>query len=275
MPPNTKPISRVVEECAAEIAKATVPFYTVLGGNVCQERSGVLFRVGERHFIVTCAHKMRERYKKDKLPAYLGRMTDQISRPIPLKNCMTVRIEGNCVDLAVIELTKDVVEQLLPTNRFIGITEMDLQTIARPAFYLVWGFPSEDTTIDDTGRGVKTMGLWYVTVLHRGERNPNTEYDPSIHVVLNYGKEAVGQDGKPSSVPYPGGLSGCGIWRLTNDENWENWKPEDVKLAAIQHRYDERRDYVMGSWVRFAMREVWHRYEDLRPAMEIVVPDQR
>jgi hypothetical protein len=108
-------------------------------------------------------------------------------------------------------------------------------------------------------------------VLHRGELHPKTEYDPSIHVVLNYGKEAIGQNDELSGVPHPGGLSGCGIWRLSNDANWENWKPEDVRLVAIQHRYDKDRDYVMGSWVRLAMQMVWDRYEELRPAMQLAV----
>ena len=239
-------------------------------GKFLQERSGVLFRLGERHFVLTCA-QMRERYTKHKLPAYLGRMTEEPSGTIRLKNCKAIRVENNGVDLAVIELTEDVVEQLLPTNRFIGIAEMDVQALARPAFYLVNGFPSEDTTMDETGRGIKTMGLWYVTVSHRGE-HPNTKYDPRIHLVLNFGREAIGQDGKCSVVPYPGGLSGCGIWRLTNAENWENFSPQDVKLVAIQHSYDPERHYVMGSWVQFAMQIVWHRCADLRPAMQIVVP---
>jgi hypothetical protein len=199
-------------------------------------------------------------------------MTEDASRAIRLRNCKAIRVEKNGVDLAVIELERDVVEKLLPTNRFISIAEMDVQTLVRPAFYLLDGFPSEDTTMDEERHGVKTMGLWYVTVLHRGELHPNTKYDPRIHLVLNFGKEAVGQDGERSAVPHPSGMSGCGIWRLTNAENWENWTPEDVKLVAIQHSYDPERDYVMGSWVQLAIQILWHCCEDLRPAMQIEVP---
>lgn len=271
----TTPIPKErLDECAAEIAKATVPLYALSQGKLSLERSGVLFRVAERHFMLTCAHDIRKHFIKHKLPAYIGRLTEGASPLIHLANCPMVRVEKNCVDLAVIELANDVVEQLRLTNRFISIVEMDLRAVACPACYLVLGFPSVDTTMDKAGRGVKTLGLWYLTVLHRGELNPFSEYNPDIHLVLNYGREALGQDGNPSSVPHPGGLSGCGIWRVSNDENWENWKPEDVKLVAIQHRYDGQRDYIMGSWVRLAMQMVWHRCAELRPAMQIVIPGQ-
>jgi hypothetical protein len=269
----TTPIPKErLNECAAEIAKATMPLYALSDGKLSLERSGVLLRVAERHFMLTCAHDIRDRFIKHKLPAYLGRMTEETSHLIRLTNCPMVRVETDCVDLAVIELAKDVVEQLLPTNRFISISEMDLRPVPLPGCYLVLGFPTVDTTMDEAGRGVKTLGLWYVTVLHRGELHPNTKYDSRIHIVLNYGKEAIGENEEPSVVPHPGGLSGCGIWRLTNDENWDNWKPEDVKLVAIQHRYDKDRDYVMGSWVHLAIQMIWHRCEDLRPAMQIVLP---
>ncbi len=260
-----------LDECAAEIAKAPVPFYAVSDGKICQERSGVLFRLGERHFVLTCAHEIKD-YDKHNLPAFLGPLATDSARPIRLKNCAMVRVEENGVDLAIIELENDVVEQLLPTNRFISIAEMDVQAAACPAYYLISGYPRTQTTMDDTGHGVKTVGLWYVTVLHNGELNPTTTFDPHIHILLSFGKEALGENGERSLVPHPIGMSGCGIWRLTKDEDRGTWTPEDVRLVAIQHRYDARRDYVMGSWIRFALQMLWCRCEDLRPAMQIVVP---
>jgi hypothetical protein len=261
-----------LEQCAAEIAKATVPLYTVSEGKPVLERSGVLFRVADWHFILTCAHYIRDRYIEEKLPAYVGRLTEGRSSLIPLHNCPMGRVEKDCVDLAVVELANDVVEELLPTNRFISIAEMDLRPVAVPALYLINGFPSADTTWKEAERGVKTLGLWYVTVLHHGELNPTTEYDARIHVVLHYGREAIGQDGQVGCVPPPFGLSGCGIWRVSNDETCESWRPEHVKLVAIQHRYDKDRDYVMGSWVHIAMQMVFHNYEELRPAMQLSLP---
>jgi hypothetical protein len=271
----TTPIpKKQLDECAAEIAKSSVPFYTISQGKGCQERSGVLFRIAERHFILTCAHGIKNIYKKHGFPAYIGPLVEESGHPIRLVDCPIILAKKSNLDLAVIELTNDVVERLLPTNRFISVAEMDMQAIARPACYLISGFPSEGTTQDDTGHGVKTLGMWYVTLLHRGELNPDSEYDQNIHLILHFGRQAIGQDGTPSDVPQPHGLSGCGIWRLTNEETWENWKPEDAKLVAIQHRWGGRHDYVIGSWVRLAIQMVWHRYEELRPALQIVIPAQ-
>src|ERR1700722_18299850 len=113
----TTPIPRErLEECAAEIAKATVPLYALSQGKLSLERSGVLFRVAERHFMLTCAHDIRKHFIKYKLPAYIGRLTEGASHLIRLMDCPMVRVEKNGVDLAVVELANDVVEQLLPTN---------------------------------------------------------------------------------------------------------------------------------------------------------------
>ncbi|MGA2798380.1 MAG: hypothetical protein ABSE63_12425 [Thermoguttaceae bacterium] len=176
------------------------------------------------------------------------------------------------MDLAVIELCQSVVEQLLVTNRFVGIAEIDLLAYAQPAFYLILGFPSEDTEVNYIERDIKTKGLWYVTFLYRGKLNPHSNFNPDIHLLLNFEKTGLAHDGETSKIPHPRGLSGCGIWRLTESESWENWKPEHMKLVAIQHRYDEHRNYVMGSWVRHAMQMVWHRYKELRPGMQIQIP---
>ena len=61
----TAPIpKRRLNECTVEIAKATVPIYALSQGKLSLERSGVLFRVAERHLTLTCAHDIRKHYIK-------------------------------------------------------------------------------------------------------------------------------------------------------------------------------------------------------------------
>jgi hypothetical protein len=263
-----------INELAAEIAKTTVPFYTVSEGKVCQERSGVLFRLGQRYFILTCAHDLSDIYTKHGLPAFIGPMDSESTGLIRLKTWESLCLETRGMDVAVITLSNDAVEQLRVTNHFVSMAEMDLEATACPANYLVLGFPRSETTVDDERRRVNTTWAWYVTGLHRGELNPNAEYDPKAHVVLGFGKDAVDDNEMPAVPPRPLGLSGCGIWRLTKGETWDDWRPEDVKLVAIQHAYSARRGYVKGSWVRLAMQMLWYRYEALRPAMKLIFPGQ-
>jgi hypothetical protein len=258
------------------IGKCTIALYTAAEGRVVLERSGVLFQLGDRHFVVTCGHNMEERYLKHKLPLFVVPPGEAVY-PIPVEHAMITVGEGvgAVVDLALIELPPDTVNILLPGHRFISVVEIDAVPSFRRAMYLVAGYPTALTDVDENQHLVTTRSLAYVTGPYEGELRPNTEYNPDTHIVLSYRTNCIGAEGEPSTCPPPFGMSGCGIWRLTEGESMENWKPEDAKLVAIQHRYDRERNYVMGTWIGLAMRGIWDRYETLRPAMTLAFPPKR
>ena len=75
-----------------------------------------------------------------------------------------IRVDKNCMDLAIIELTNDVVEQLLPTNRFISIAEMDLRGGGLSSLLPRFGLSKRG---HDTGRGGAGRQDAGVVVRHR------------------------------------------------------------------------------------------------------------
>lgn len=254
-----------------EILKSTIMLCTASENKITSQASGILFQLADYHFILTCAHCVH-----CNIPFYLTRGGEPVV-PRPIEKAMvTIGEKSNVaiVDLALIEINQELVDWLLPFHRFINITEIDIKPSARRAKYLVAGYPVAMTYANEKEHLVTTQSLGYVTGLYEGKLHQETEYNPKAHIVLSYQNKCFGPEGEYSICPPPG-LSGCGIWRLTDSETVENWKPEDVKLVAIQHRYNAKRNYIMGTWIGLAMKMIWDRYEKLRPSLNLIFPSKR
>ena len=262
-----------IDRCRWEIGRATLPLYTVSQDQIVQERSGVLFQLADCHFILTCSHDLQENYLDYKLPIYLSPLEENAT-PIPLGRAVVTQSDPESVDIALIELRSEVVEQLLTRHRFLNISDVDVNAAALRGTYLVAGYPRAMTVRNASDHTVTTTAMGYVTGLFDGELNPNTKYNPQIHIILRYNKDSsVESNGTVSPSPHPIGMSGCGIWRIADSETATVVMPENVRLVAIQHRYNKDRHYIIGSWLRFAMHMIWKHYERLRPVMSgLVLP---
>ena len=259
------------EALRLRIMTSTIPLYTRLGEEVNQA-SGVLFRLADRLFIVTCAHFLHRNQ-----PLFIVRAGEAME-PRSLDGAMVTVGERNnvaVVDLGLIELPPEMADWLLPVHRFIDLTEIDATPSNRQGTYLVAGDPVAMTDADTEHRVLTTKPLAYVTGPYRGTPQPGTEYNPDVHIALIYRTDCFGPEGQPLTCVTPPGMSGCGIWRLTEGEAVKHCNPEDARLVAIQHRYSATGNYVFGSWIGLAMRMVWDRYEGLRPAMTLVFPSRR
>jgi hypothetical protein len=73
---------RLQKECIPQIEKYTVPFYGIQDDEIKRDRSGVLYKVGGHHFVLTASHDLRE-IVANNIPLYIDRMDDK-SLPIPL-----------------------------------------------------------------------------------------------------------------------------------------------------------------------------------------------
>ena len=229
------------------------------------DRTGVLFRVGESHFLITAAHKLVDIHGLN-IPLFLP-PSQQDASPISLSGRM-LYTKDRRVDIAVWELPQSIVEQLLPTRTFLGMMDVDLQSHSPKELYLILGYPSSCTEI--TAEAVRPTVLKYVAYIYSGDTDGLENFDPSLHILLQHDRDGRDATGQPLLSPTIQGMSGCGIWRLLElKPAWnQTWKRSDAKLVAIQNRYIHDQ-YCKGTWVKYAIRLIGDNFPQLRPALQL------
>ncbi len=255
---------RIVGECG-DLDSSSVQVFGFQNGKFVADRTGVLFRVADSHFLITAAHKLVNIHGLN-IPLFLP-PSQQDATPISLSGRM-LYTKDRRVDIAVSELPQSIVERLLPTRTFLGMMDVDLQSHSAPGLYLILGYPSSCTEI--TAEAVRPTVLKYAAIIYSGDTDGLENFDPTLHLLLQH--DEVGRDaaGQPLLSPAIEGMSGGGIWRLLElKPAWnQTWKRSDAKLVAIQNRYI-RNQYCKGTWVRHAIQLIWDSFPLLRPALRL------
>jgi hypothetical protein len=94
-----------------------------------------------------------------------------------------------------------------------------------------------------------------------------------VGIALDFDSTTIRDDAGNSAIPpRPDGMSGCGIWRLveagTDDRSW---KPDNIKLTAIQHTLMPEQSVLTGTRICYALQMIYRNHVDLRPMMEMHV----
>jgi hypothetical protein len=252
---------------AANAEQATVPVFVGDNDTFVQNRTGVLFRIEESHFLITAAHYV-EGMAVGRTPIWLPPST-RGTPPISLGG-RVVGAEQEAIDIAVIQLDAAVVAALVPARTFIGLSDMDLSRAPTTGLFVILGYPGSYSTVDFQQGKVRTRLLRYTASIYDGEVATFPMYDPNIHVLLSHQFLGHDTEGQPLMAPAMEGMSGGGIWRLTKlKSGWgKNWKPEDIQLVGIQNQYLPE-TYCVGSWIWYAVRLIWEKFPELRPAIEL------
>lgn len=263
-------IRRLRAELLPGIAKAVVPIFGLSEQEqFVQDRTGVLLQVNEGHFLLTASHGLRQFVAH---PIPLGISPSRAGEPpIHLLNSTFHSIEEDNVDVTVVRLDNETVQALLPQRRFLRLHEVEQGVQASDGLYLVFGYPCEWTTSE--GGRIASRPMIFLGRQHTGELNPISETDPAIHLVLSYDRQGIDVvKDRPATLPTVNGMSGCGIWKIAdwNSGALQNCKPDKSRLVAIQHSWDQDRNYVKGTWVRHTLGLIHEHYPDLRAALEMV-----
>jgi hypothetical protein len=255
---------RMLDECA-DLNRTTVQVFGYQEGKFVPDRTGVLFRVGESHFVITAAHSLAD-IAAHNIPLFLP-PSQQDAPPISLSG-KTVCTKDASVDIAVLELPQSVVAQLLPIHTFLGMLDVDLRSESSTGLYFILGYPSSYTEV--TAEAVRTKVLRYDTYNYSDGTDGLNDFDPSKHILLQHHKDGHNAKGQPMSSPKIQGMSGGGIWRLFEAKPaWnETWKRSDVRLVAIQNRYMHDQ-YCKGTWIKHAIRLFWDEFPQLRPSIQL------
>jgi hypothetical protein len=277
---DTKPVpslaasflARLKTEGIPRIEKTTVAFYGVQDEQIKRDRTGVLYTVAGLHFILTASHSLRQ-IVQNNIPLFIDR-ADCGALPIPIADAVFHSTEEEGRDVAAIRLSDEVVQRLRPHKEFLTHADVLLTTKQSRALYLLFGYPELwSGLISETA--VRSYGLAYTCLPYDGERNPDAFFDEDVHVLLGFDQAALCvADQATQQLPRLHGVSGCGIWRMAEltKEGLQRWRPEDVCLVALQHRWFPQRKYIQGTWLGYALALIRDNYPSVSSAMELVYP---
>jgi hypothetical protein len=277
-PENRLFMDRTSRECRARIAAVTMPLYTKQDGRTLLCGSGVLIQVAEKHFIVSAGHTFDARRMLD-LPLWV---TDGVvgNGLLPLGQ-VVIRSSETSVpyhrtdepfDIAVCELSSETAAKIAGQKRFLRLIDVDPWDRQDPrSWYMVFGFPTLLSPPDANAQSIGSAAVAFATFLYRDERGPLDAYDAEVGIALDFDSTTVRDDnGSPAIPPHPGGMSGCGIWRLVKaGTDSRAWKLDDVKLVAIEHTLKTGQHVLVGTRIRYALQLIYRNHPDLRPAMEL------
>lgn len=272
----TRVLEKVRDKVLPRIVNATVPFYAVQNDEVVRDRSGVLLRVADEHFILTASHYLKEIVNAN-IYLYVGWDKNE-EVPIPIHEAQFYTTEVNSRDVAVIRLTTEVGWTLSETYSPISLHEIKPEQDRSRGLFLVVGYPQAWLRV--LPGKLESDPLPFLTRFYEGSPRPTADvtYDPAIHALFGFTREAL-QGSELTVVQLPEfkgiqGISGCGIWRVCDfDKSFDNWRPEQCKLVAIQHRYFEKEGYVQGTWIRFAMEKLIADYPQVAKAIQLIIPN--
>lgn len=272
-PLATSYLERIKTESLPQIERYTVPLYYVSEGyDLGRDRTGVLYCVAGRHFVLTAAHFLKWAVDRN-LPLYIDLM-DGISLPVPLARAVFHSTEEDLRDVAVIRLPDDIAAKLKNTKEFLFHRQVTLRDSRPDSFYVLFGYPGA-MSAPNSKSSVQSDPLIFAGLQHRGEFDPRCDFDPAMHLAISFDQAAIDiLTGERSQLPCLRGASGSGIWRIGDfsADGFKNWNPSDVSLVGIANVWLPDYKYIQATWVGYALGLLQDNYPDVVPAMSLIYP---
>src|SRR5207248_2120079 len=154
------------------------------------------------------------------------------------------RLADDPFDSCVIDLSPETARRITAGGqmRFLGLGELDPWAEQDPRdWFTVAGFPGA-LNREVVGPDVlRASPCFFTTFLYCGERGniPWTDAYGCVGILLDYGQTTTeDDDGHPATPPDPHGMSGGGMWRITQHGcDMGKWTVTDVRLIGIQSCY--------------------------------------
>src|SRR5262245_49090124 len=115
--------------CLPRIEKATVPILGVQENHIRHDRTGVLYRIGDHHFILTAAHDLRQIVQAN-IPLYVS-MNAKDCEPIPLPGAKIHSTEVDGRDVSAIWLPPDLAQEIARHKDFLRHNQVNMQMAGR------------------------------------------------------------------------------------------------------------------------------------------------
>ncbi|MBR1132492.1 trypsin-like peptidase domain-containing protein [Bradyrhizobium iriomotense] len=245
------------------LAAVTYPVVWTNGDRLETLGSGVLFRHGDRHFLLTARHLFDDYDKKThtEFPydGLVGPIDLATIEPRKLGRKFVHITHGNRAtsgDIIAIELLDDAfVRKLKLTWQFIDIEHFDLPD--RDSLYFVAGFPKirERKTGEMIGASFMSLTTQRLSTAPTGVKKYDARYD----VILDYDKTAADSynGNKPVDAPFVGGVSGGPVFRVASKAP-KIWTPKTgIAFMGLQVSSTKT-----NAWLRVKNVHAIHRYFD-------------
>lgn len=259
--------------CMDRIDAVTIPFFGIQDEKLIQDRTGVLYRTGNLHFVLTAAHHLYE-FMELGIPLFLDH-SGLHETPIPVEGSDVVSTESDGVarDVAAFLLPENAVAELKKTKQFLTHSEISMRNDTPNSLFLLHGYPVKWHEHEE-GAVYRPKALTYTTKQYAGETSPEL-FDPAIHMALSFeGMAVMTHDGSERELPNPKGMSGCGVWQLCEltNEGVARFRPEKVSLVGIEHRWNEERGYLVATRIEYILELIAQKYPEQSGGMNIAYP---
>src|SRR5262245_45903353 len=175
--------------CLPGIEKATVPILGVQENHIRHDRTGVLYRIGDHHFILTAAHDLRQIVQAN-IPLYVS-MNAKDCVPDPVTGGKIRSTEVGARDVSAIWLRPDLAQEIARQKDFLRHDQVIVQMAGRRAPYVFFGYPMMWSGHVVAENHIQSRALAFVSVEHEDQRHSSACHDPSVHLALSFGRDAI------------------------------------------------------------------------------------
>lgn len=266
-------LDSVKTACLPKINSVTVPILGIQNDRIVHDRSGVLYRVGGHHFVLTAAHGLRE-IVQEAIPLYLSG-NKKGADLVPLADARFISTEDDDRDIAAIWLSPQASQEIGKHKDFLFHNQINLNTDHGRPLYLFFGYPMQWSGHLVTECEIISVGLAFATFEHQGQLSSGIVYHPEVHMLFNFSRKAVNLlTSNEDMLPKPHGISGCGIWQVGDRSvgGMRTRSSDNVALIAIQHSWSPANDYIQATRIGFLLNIIAEHYRDAGEAMKLVYP---
>jgi hypothetical protein len=273
-------LSRLKVEALPVIERATVLLLKFPKDKPVPDRSGVLLRIAQEHFIFSCSHNLQKLLAKN-VPLCIA-LPGAETPFVHLIDATFHGTETDHRDIVAIHLSRRAAAELLAAGRVpIEMADISRGDPVQPGLFLLFGYPQEWFDVEP-GKlahppliflaGLYEPGAALIADLACDVRY-GMAYNPDFHGLFTMTGNAR-RTSDWHEIPlldYNGmkGISGCGVWRLCDatPEAITKWTVDQCKLVAIEHRYDPSNGFVHATWIGIALHRIVADFPHLESAI--------
>ena len=143
----------------------------------------------------------------------------------------------------------------------------------KDGIFLVHGYPTlRSFLLPNQHDKIAVMPLTKGLTLFTGE--PTFEnYNSELNALFNLAPGSIGSQLESSSGPELGGISGCSIWTVCDqNSDVEDWSLDQVRVVAVEHGVYKKSRMVKGTYWLVVYEMIRKMYPDLRRSMSLFIP---
>lgn len=217
----------------------------------CPNGTGVLTNICGRKFVITAAHVL------DLINPQFMFLT---SSPTPTLESPKILKSGRCnngIDIGYLEISLEGLQHF--KKRFLTLDQIEYSYLPKNTDWLcLTGFPNVIKSIQQNFlertffiEG-NALSLWcdYVSPDQWRVR----KWDSRKNLVIYYPEEGyLFEKEKHIKNPHPGGISGCGMWKVPiNPNNLDSlWDPNQIRLIGIEHCWDSKERQICSTKIEY------------------------